>query len=106
MRNAWGVRSVDLATAHVTAATATQQTSGGPDVTIVWTVPALEARSPLGGRPVVILLRGMDVARLPSHELRALADAITAGRASRPNDAEAHALARQLYAVARRPLDL
>ncbi|MFC4148184.1 hypothetical protein ACFO0M_18175 [Micromonospora mangrovi] len=102
VRGALVTRTVDLATADVSAGAvpyrAAEQT--------VLRVPTVVARDPASGRRVTIPLQGMGLATLPGYELRALADAITAGRPTDGRHADAHALAGQLRTMAERPLGL
>jgi hypothetical protein len=79
VRGALGTRTVDLATAEVRGGAVAFR--GEEDR--VLRVPTVVARDRETGRQVTIPLQGMGLATLPPYELRALADAITAGR---PND--------------------
>ncbi|MFE9688662.1 hypothetical protein [Micromonospora sp. NPDC005806] len=67
-------------------------------------VPTAVARDRDTGRQVTIPLQGMGLDTLPPHEVRALADAITAGRPDHGRDADAHVLAGQLRTMAGNPL--
>ncbi|MCI4064435.1 hypothetical protein MRQ36_18240 [Micromonospora sp. R77] len=100
VRGALVTRTVDLATADVSAGAVPYR--AGSDA--VARVPTLVARDPADGRRVTIPLQGMGLATLPGYELRALADAITAGRPDDGRHADAHALAGQLRAMAANPL--
>ncbi|SCL19903.1 hypothetical protein GA0070624_1866 [Micromonospora rhizosphaerae] len=100
VRGVLGTRAVDLAAAEVTAGAVGYRAG---DEAVV-RVPTLVARDPGTGRRVTIPLRGMGLATLPPHELRALADAITAGRPTGGRHDEAHALAGRLRTMAGNPL--
>ncbi|RZU73457.1 hypothetical protein EV384_1861 [Micromonospora kangleipakensis] len=102
VRGALGTRTVDLATAEVTAGAVAQRIG---DESVV-RVPTVVARDRGTGRRVTIPLQGMGLATLPPYELRALADAITAGRPTGGRDADAHVLAGQLRTMAGNPLGL
>ncbi|MCW3839306.1 hypothetical protein ONA70_04240 [Micromonospora yasonensis] len=99
VRGALGSRTVDLATAEVQGGAVVHR-AGDAGVR----VPSLVARDRDSGRRITIPLQGMGLATLPPYELRALADAITAGRPAEGRDADAHALARQLRTMADNPL--
>ncbi|SCF35481.1 hypothetical protein GA0074695_5989 [Micromonospora viridifaciens] len=100
VRGALGTRTVDLATAEVHGGTVPYR--AGEDA--VLPVPTVVARDRDTGRRVTIPLRGLGLASLPPYELRALADAMTAGRPNSGRDADAHVLAGQLRAMADNPL--
>ena len=100
VRGALGTRTVDLATAEVTGGAVAYRTG---DEALV-RVPTVVARDRGTGRRVSIPLQGMGLATLPPYELRALADAITAGRPTDGRDADAHGLAGQLRTMAGNPL--
>ncbi|MBY8872235.1 hypothetical protein K7640_10325 [Micromonospora sp. PLK6-60] len=100
VRGAFLTRTVDLATAEIGAGAAAYRTG---DESML-RVPTVVARDPGSGRQVTIPLRGMGLATLPPHELRALADAMTTGRPTGGRDADVHALAGQLRELATRPL--
>ena len=100
VRGALGTRTVDLATAEVTAGAVARQVG---DQAVV-RVPTVVARDPDTGRRITIPLQGMGLATLPPDELRALADAMTAGRATGGRDGDVHVLADRLRAMAANPL--
>lgn len=100
VRGALGTRTVDLATAEVRGGALVHRVGDGAAVR----VPTLIARDRDSGRQITVPLRGMGLAALPPSELRALADAITAGRPTGGRDADAHALAGQLRTMAADPL--
>ncbi len=100
VRGAFGTRTVDLATAEVHGGTVAYQ--AGRDAVV--RVPTVIARDRDTARRVTIPLQGMGLATLPPYELRALADAIITGRPNSGRDADAHALAGQLRAMADNPL--
>ncbi|MFU8849702.1 hypothetical protein ACNAW0_01715 [Micromonospora sp. SL1-18] len=100
VRGAFGARTVDLATAEVHGGTAAYPAGGDAVVR----VPTVVARDRDTGRRITIPLQGMGLATLPPYELRALADAMTAGRPNNGRDADAHALAGQLRTMADNPL--
>jgi len=100
VRGAFGTRTVDLATAEVHGGTVAYQ--AGRDAVVP--APTVVARDRDTGRRVTIPLRGMGLATLPPYELRALADAMTAGRPNSGRDADAHLLAGQLRVMAEQPL--
>lgn len=102
VRGALGTRTVDLATAEVQGGAVVHR--AGDDAVV--RVPTLVARDRDTGRRVTVPLQGMGLAGLPPYELRALADAITAGRPTEGRDADAHVLAGQLRAMAANPLGL
>jgi len=127
VRGAFRTRSIDLATATVTAGMSTHRNSDGGRVTVS-RVPMLVARDPQSGRTISLPLQGMGLDQLPSQELRLLADAMTAGRpnpatarpaAEQPSatrlgaiqpsagaDVDAHQAAAQLREMAQNPLQL
>lgn len=102
VRGALGTRTVDLATAEVGGGTIAHRV--GDDG--LARVPSLIARDRDTGRRVTIPLQGPGLGNLPPYELRALAEAITAGRPDQGRDADAHALAGQLRDMAGNPLGL
>ncbi|MFC4020424.1 hypothetical protein ACFOW4_21120 [Micromonospora sp. GCM10011542] len=104
VRGAFGSRTVDLATADIEAGMVTYRQARDGRRDTVQRVPTLVARDPETRRRITIPLRGMGLATLPPYQLRALADAMTAGRPAGGRDGEAHALAAQLRAMAERPL--
>lgn len=100
VRGAVRSRRVDLATAEVTLGMVTHTGDEG-----YRRVPTLQARDRAGGRPVRLSLSGGGgLDRLPPAELRALADAVTAGRPVSHGDA--WQVATQLRQLADNPLDL
>lgn len=102
VRGALTTRTVDLATAEVTAGAVARRVGDETEVR----VPTVVARDPDTGRRITIPLRGMGLATLPPYELRALADAMTAGRATGGRDGDVHVLAGQLRTMAANPLGL
>lgn len=101
VRGAVRTRTVDLATATVTAGVATYRRN--PDSPGAWTErrPTLIAKDPATGQSITIPLHGVGMAQLPPPELRALADALN------PNqDRDARAVATQLRTMADNPLGL
>jgi len=103
VRGAVRTRRVDLATADVTLGMVTH-TSDDDGIRRVRRVPTLVARDPAGGRPVRLSLSGGGLDRLPPGDLRALADAVTAGRPVEQVDA--WRVASNLHQMADNPLDL
>ncbi|GAB3343365.1 hypothetical protein RMN56_06470 [Micromonospora halotolerans] len=102
VRGALGIRTVDLATAEVHGGTIAHRV--GDDGVV--RVPSLIARDRDSGRRVTIPLQGPGLGNLPAYELRALAEAITAGRPDQGRDADVHALAGRLRDMAANPLGL
>ncbi|WP_433285381.1 hypothetical protein [Micromonospora sp. CA-244673] len=102
VRGALGTRTVDLAAAEVRGGTIAHRV--GDDGVV--RVPSLIARDRDTGRRVTIPLQGPGLGNLPPYELRALAEAMTAGRPDQGRDADAHALAGRLRAMAADPLGL
>ncbi|MFG3600817.1 hypothetical protein [Micromonospora chersina] len=102
VRGALGTRTVDLATAEVRGGTVAHRV--GDDGVV--RVPTLIARDRDSGRRITIPLQGPGLGSLPPAELRALADAIAAGRPDQGRDADAHALAGRLRGMADDPLGL
>jgi hypothetical protein len=101
VRRALRTRTVDLATAAITAGAITYRRHRETSYEAIERVPTLVARDPGSGRSVTIPLHGIGMAQLPPAELRALAAAID------PNpDADARTLAAQLRAMADNPLGL
>ncbi|MFJ8577132.1 hypothetical protein [Micromonospora sp. NPDC093277] len=100
VRGAFGTRTVDLATADVDGGTIAYQ-AGRDAVVPASTVVAHDRDT---GRRVTIPLQGMGLATLPPYQLRALADAMTAGRPNYGTDADVHLLAGQLRTMADHPL--
>ena len=100
VRGALRTRTVDLATATVTAGALTFRRNRA--TTREWTerVPTLIARDP-SGPSVTIPLHGVGMVQLPPPELRALAEALTANP-----DRDARTLAGQLRTMADNPLGL
>lgn len=102
VRGALATRTVDLATAEVTAGAVARRVGDETEVRVSTVV----ARDPDTGRRITIPLRGMGLAALPPYELRALADAMTAGRSTDGRDGDVHVLAGQLRTMAANPLGL
>ena len=102
VRGALGTRTVDLATAEVLGGTVAHRV--GDDGVV--RVPTLIARDRDSGLRITIPLQGPGLGSLPPAELRALADAIAAGRPDQGRDADAHALAGRLRGMAADPLGL
>jgi hypothetical protein len=101
IRGAFRSRRIDLATADVTLGTVTHTSEG----TGYQRVPVLVARDPASGRRVKLSLSGAGMDRLPPVELRALADAMIAGRPEE-SPADAWQVASHLRQMADNPLDL
>jgi hypothetical protein len=97
VRHALTARQANLATAEVSIDLVTRRTTDEGHTTIRQ-VPTLIARDPDAPTPVTLPLN------LPVRELRALADAISTGRALEGRDREARQVADQLRAVADNPL--
>lgn len=106
VRGALLTRSVDLATAEVAASTNAVRRNQGELHGRVERRPTIVARDPGSGRKITIPLRGPGEATLPPPELRALADAMTQGRANVGRDADVQVLAGQLRTLAQNPLGL
>jgi hypothetical protein len=104
VRGAVRTRTVDLATAEVTAGIVTHSSTNDTGVTSSRRVPTLVARDPVSGRRLTLRLRGAAMDRLPPAELRALADAIVVGRPE--SDTDAYRVATQLREMADNPLEL
>jgi hypothetical protein len=106
VRGALGTRTVDLATAEITAGATTvrQERSVGPDR--IHRLPTIVARDPGSGRRVEIPLYQAGSAQLPPPELRALAEAMTRNRPSGGDNGDVHNLARQVRTMAENPLGL
>lgn len=101
VRRAWWTRTVDLATAAITAGTVTHRRNQDTSREFIERLPTLIARDPASGRGVTIPLHGIGMAQLPPPQLRALAEAMT------PNpDGDARTLANQLRTMADNPLGL
>lgn len=106
VRGALRTRTVDLSTAEVTAGAVSYRRNPDTSYESVHRVPTIIAREPGSGRRVTIALQGIGLAPLPPHELRALADAMTAGRSTAGRDGDVHTLAAQLRTMAKNPLGL
>jgi hypothetical protein len=106
MRGAFRSRSVDLATATVTAGMSTHRNSDGDGHVTVSRVPMLVARDRGSGRTISLPLQGQGLDHLPPRELRLLADAMTTGRPAAGPDADVHRAAAQLREMAENPLQL
>lgn len=100
VRGAFRTRAVDLATADITVGMVTHT----DDDNRHRRVPTLVARDPASGRRVKLSLSGAGMDRLPPTELRALAEAMTAGRPVSQTDA--WRTASQLQQMADNPLEL
>ncbi|RSM51551.1 hypothetical protein DMB66_41645 [Actinoplanes sp. ATCC 53533] len=100
VRGALRTRTVDLATATVTAGARTYRRNRETTREFTERVPTLTAKDP-SGTSVTIPLHGVGMAQLPSAELRALADAMTANQ-----DRDARSVAIQLRTMADNPLGL
>lgn len=101
VRRALRTRTVDLATATITAGAITYRRHRETSYETIERVPTLVARDPSSGRSITIPLHGVGMAQLPPAELRALAEAIS------PNqDGDARNLAAQLRTMADNPLGL
>ena len=101
VRGALRTRTVDLATATVTASARTYRRSRNTTRESIERVPTLVAKDPASGNSITIPLHGVGLAQLPPPELRALADAMTANP-----DRDARSLATQLRSMAADPLGL
>jgi len=100
VRGALRTRTVDLATATVTASARTYRRNRETTREPTGSAPTVVARDP-SGASVTIPLHGVGMAQLPPAELRALAEALTANQ-----DRDARAVATQLRAMADNPLGL
>jgi len=101
VRGALRTRTVDLATAMVTAGATTYRRNRDTTRQRAEQAPTLIAKDPATGRGVTIPLHGVGMAQLPPPELRVLAEALT------PNqDRDARNVAAQLRAMADNPLGL
>ena len=100
VRGAVRTRTVDLATATITAGARTYRRNRDTSRESIERVPTLIAKDP-SGASVTIPLHGVGMAQLPPAELRALADAMTANQ-----DRDARAVATQLRTMADNPLGL
>ena len=104
VRGALGVRAVNLSTADITAAVVTHRTTNDNGRTSISQIPTLAARDPETGRKVDLPLQGIGMPTLPPTELRALANAMTAGRPT--SDGDVQVIAGQLRTMATNPLGL
>jgi hypothetical protein len=100
VRGALRTRTVDLATATVTAGATTYRRNRATAHESIERAPTLIARDP-AGPSVTIPLQGVGMAQLPPAELRALAEALSANP-----DRDARTLAGQLRTMADNPLGL
>jgi hypothetical protein len=100
VRGALRTRTVDLATATVTAGARTYRRNRETTRESIERVPTLSARDP-SGTSVTIPLHGVGMAQLPPAELRALAEALAANP-----DRDARSVATQLRTMADHPLGL
>jgi hypothetical protein len=98
VRGALRTRTVDLATATVTASARTYRRNEGTSRASTERVPTITAKDP-DGTQVTIPLHALGMAQLPPQELRALAEALTANQ-----DRDARSLATQLRTMADNPL--
>jgi hypothetical protein len=101
VRGAIRTRTVDLATATVTAGARTYRRDRETSRESIEQLPTLIAGNPADGQSVTIPLHGVGMAQLPPPELRALADAMTANP-----DRDARNVATQLRTMADNPLGL
>lgn len=106
VRGALLTRSVDLASADVTAGTVAYRSNRDTLHETVHRIPTIIARDPGTGRTVTVPLQSTGLAALPPYELRALADAMTAGRSTDGRGADVYTIARQLRQMAENPLGL
>jgi hypothetical protein len=104
VRGALLTRSVDLATADVTAGTIAYRSNRDTAYETVHRLPTIIARDPGTGRKVTVPLQSTGLVALPPYELRALADAMTVGRSTDGRGADVHTIARQLRQMAENPL--
>jgi hypothetical protein len=101
VRGAVRTRTVDLATATITAGATTYRRNRDTTRESTEQAPTLIAKDPATGRGITIPLHGVGMAQLPPPELRALAEALS------PNqDRDARNVAAQLRAMADNPLGL
>jgi hypothetical protein len=101
VRGAIRTRTVDLATATITAGATTYRRNRATTRESTERAPTLIAEDAAGGHRVTIPLHGVGMAQLPPPELRALAEALT------PNqDRDARNLAARLRTMADNPLGL
>ncbi|PWR11805.1 hypothetical protein DKT68_04805 [Micromonospora acroterricola] len=100
VRGAFGSRTVDLATARIDGSMVAREVEDDNPRARGHQAPAIVATDRDSGRRVTIPLRGMGLPTLPPSELRALADAITAGRPTDGRDGDAHAVAGELRRLA------
>ena len=101
VRGAVRTRTVDLATATITAGVTTYRRNRDTTRESTEQAPTLIAKDPATGRGITIPLHGVGMAQLPPPELRALAEALS------PNqDRDARNVAAQLRTMADNPLGL
>jgi hypothetical protein len=101
VRGALRTRTVDLATATITAGATTYRRNRDTPRESIERAPTLIAEDAAGGHRVTIPLHGVGMAQLPPPELRALADALTTNQ-----DRDARNVATQLRTMADNPLGL
>lgn len=99
VRRAFSTRAIDLSTAEVSVNTVTHRTTGD-GYPVITQIPTLIAKDPHSRRRAAVTLR------LPGHELRQLADAMTLNRSTAGRDADAQQIATQLRQIAANPLQL
>ncbi|MEU5959587.1 hypothetical protein ABZ777_00075 [Micromonospora parva] len=102
VRGALRTRTVDLATARIEAGGTSYRDADDVDPAGGRQLRAILATDPAGTRGVTIPLRGMGLPSLPPSELRALAEAITAGRRDDGRDDDTRAVADHLRRLAER----
>jgi hypothetical protein len=100
VRGALRTRTVDLATATITAGARTYRRNRDTTRERTEQAPTLIAKDP-SGASITIPLHGVGMAQLPPAELRALAEAMTANQ-----DRDARSVAIQLRTMADNPLGL
>ncbi|MGW5557223.1 hypothetical protein ACWER9_08380 [Micromonospora sp. NPDC003944] len=103
VRGALRTRTVDLVSARVESGAVSYRKADDDGPAGGRQVRAILATDRGSTRGVTIPLRGMGLPVLPPPELRALADAITTGRAGDEWAGEAHAVADHLHRLAERP---
>jgi hypothetical protein len=101
VRGAFRTRTVDLATATITAGARAYRRDEDTSHESIEQVPTLIAKNPADGQSVTIPLHGVGMAQLPPPELRALADAMAANP-----DRDARNVVTQLRTMADNPLGL
>lgn len=101
VRGALRTRTVDLATATITAGATTVRRNRDTSRAFTSQLPTLIAKDPASGRSITLPLHGVGMAQLPPPELRALAEAVATNR-----DRDARTVATGLRAMADDPLGL